>query len=252
MSTKIKSKIILFFSADIIEFLTGFKTLKEKLSKIGCNLKGKKEYIPKNNSETNYIIWPIGKGINKDKDNWAAEKNAGNYTFKQEEAQIGRVRANRLKNEEYIIDENEYDEEEEEIRNDNNNKINNLIDQDVEIENIKIMDIDDNRFDDNMYKEDDDNEIKSEENNIKKENENKIKIGKITDNLISIDPIDINESNFKEEDGIKRALMVLEEEKKKKYKNQILDLGNYKKSHKFSDLNIFNINKKEKLNILQL
>ena len=240
-----------FFYIDINEFLNGFKSLNEKLEKIGFTIGGKSKSNGKKD-DTSYIIWPKEKLINKDKDNWVTEQNLDSNQFKQEEFKIGKIKANKLKNKEYFVDDIN-SEEENEIINLNNEENTKLIDQndDVDIEKIKIIDIDDNKFDD-IYNDDEDNNIKTEDNNTKKEAENKIKVGKISDNLISINPIKVEENNFKEEDGIERAILLLKEEKKLKKKQQILDLGNTKKCHKFKNKNIFDIGMNAKLNIQQL
>ena len=120
------------------------------------------------------------------------------------------------------------------------------------MEKIKILDIDDN-IDENKN-EDKEKENEPEEKNVKDETENKLKAGKISEKLTNINPVNINEKNFKEEDGIKRALKILEEEKKKKDKNilQEFDLGNQKKSHKFKISKDIDIPKNVELNIQPL
>ena len=253
IANKFKNKDYCFFSMDINDFLNGFNTLCGKLGKIGCKL-GEKKISSFSNNEMNYIIWPKEKGINKDKDNWTTKQNFDNIKYKQEDAQIGKLRSNVLKNEEYFVEDIESEEEEEAINNCNNEKIN-LIDGEVDIEKIKIIDIDNDKYD-IIYKDEDDNiDNKSENDNNKIESDKKIKIGKKADNLTYIDPIKISEKNFNEEDGIKRALMVLEEEKRKKQANnsQNFDLGNnIKKCHKFHNMSIFKIGNNKILNIQKL
>jgi len=114
------------------------------------------------------------------------------------------------------------------------------------------LDIDENGFK-NIYKEDD-KESKSEDDKGTEEIESEIKVGKINDMSVVVDPANINEKNFKEEDGIKRALLVLEKEKKNKDLNivQKLDLGNPKNHHKFKNMTLFNIGEYDKLNNQQL
>ena len=162
------------------------------------------------------------------------------------------MRTNRLKNnEDYFLDDNESDNEEEK-KNNENEEMSEIIEE-ADIEKIKIKDIEDNRIN-NIY-EDEDIEGNNEDDKEKTlENENKIKVGKISDKIISIDPANINEKNFKEEDGIKRAIIDLEEEMKKKKSNieQKLDLGNPKKFHKFHDKNVLQFNNINKLNIQDL
>ena len=247
-----KRKNYSFFYIDINEFLNGFKSLNEKLEKIGYSIGGKSKSNGKKD-DISFIIWPKEKVINKDKDKWVTEQNSDINQFKQEEFKIGKIKANKLKNEEYFADNIDSEEENEIITNLNNEENTKLIDQnvDVDIEKIKIIDIDDNKFDD-IYNEDEDNNIKSGDDNIKKGSENKIKVGKISDNLISINPIKVEENNFKEEDGIERAILLLKEEKKIQKKQQILDLGNTKKCHKFKNKNLFDIGMNAKLNIQQL
>ena len=111
MYAEIKKKVkdYSFFAKDINEFLNGYQTLCSKLSAIGCKLGGENEFS-ESNDEANYIIWPKEKGINKDSDNWTTEQNLENNRYKYEEAQIGKLRTNRLKNEEYIPDEIDSDE----------------------------------------------------------------------------------------------------------------------------------------------
>ena len=216
---------------------------------------GQKKIFSYSNNEMNFIIWPKEKGINKDKDNWITDQNYEYNKYKQEDVQIGKLRANKLKNEEYFVEEIESEEEEELINNNNNNKIK-LADGEVDIEKIKITDIDDDKFDILYKDEEDKNEIKEENNNNQKDSNQNIKIGKKTDKLTHIDPIKINENNFNEEDGIKRALSILEEEKRKKQanNNQCLDfdLGNTKKYHKFHNMSIFKLGNNKQLNIKQL
>ena len=249
-----KKKDYSFFYNDINEFLNGFNSLNEKLAKIGYRIGGKSKNKGKeeDKDDISFIIWPKEKGINKEKDNWITEQSSDNNQYKQEEIQIGKIKANKLKNEEYFWDEID-SEEENEIVDYNKEENTKLINQNVnvDVEKIKIIDIDDNRLDD-IYNEDEDNDIKPEDDNIKKGSENKIKVGKISDNLISINPLRVQENNFKEEDGIERAILLLKEEKKMQKKQQILDLGNTKKCHKFKNKHIFDIEKKSKLKIQQL
>ena len=243
-----------FFSTDINEFLSGLINLDEKLEKIGYK-KGKPKIFDRigNIDAQNYILFPTKNDIIRSKDNWKTEKNLMNNKFKQEEAQTGnKLRTNRLKNDEYFLDNNDSDSEEE---NKNYNIVNNEIKENneyIDIEKIKIMDIGDNRFDDNNFENN--NLSFLEDDNFKNSGEKKVKVGKITDNLVVTEPTIINDQNFKEDDGIKRALILLEEEKKKKDSNiaQKLDLGNPKKYHKFYNMEIFNIDNYEKLNIQQL
>ena len=241
-----------FFYTDINEFLNGFNSLNEKLAKIGCTIEGKRKYNQAKD-DTSYIIWPKEKDINKDKDNWTTEHSLDHNQFRQEELQIGKIKANRLKNEEYFVEDIDSDEENEIINTNNNIENTNLINQDVEIEKIKILDIDENKFDD-IYNDNEDNNIQSEEDSNKKETKNKIKIGKKTDNLTKINPVKVEENNFQEEDGIKRAISLLQEELEKKQKNipQTLDLGNFRKCHKFKNKNIFDIGMNSKLNVQKL
>ena len=250
---KFKGKNYSFFSLDINEFKDGYVNLYQKLVKIGCKL-SKKITLKGDKDEENYIIFPNKKGITKHKDNWATEKNAGNHQFRQEEAQIGKLQTNKLNNEDYFLEEKDSESEsEEEKKNLNNEEVDNIINEEIEIEQIKITDIEDNNINNNF---DDDNDSKSEEeeNEIKKEKKNEFKIGKKTDKSVAIDPVNINEKNFREEDGIKRALLVLEEEKRKKDSNipQQLELGNWKKYHKFKNTNVFDIEINLKLKIQQL
>ena len=241
-----------FFSLDINEFLNEFYCLQKKLKDIGYK-RGKSDVLPRKNNEENYITFPKKKGIYKDNDNWASEKIGGNNAFRHEEAQVGRVRANRLYNEN--LGESFYEENDSENEDENKfikNESKNIINEELDIEKIKVIDVEDNRFDD-IYENE--NEVsKIEDDDILSEKENKVKVGKITDNLVSIEPTSINEKNFKEEDGIKRALKILELEKSKKDSNseQKLDLGNPKKYHKFNDMNIFYLDKNVKLNIQPL
>ena len=239
-----------FFSLDINEFLIGFTNLIDKLNRIGCKL-GKR--IPKRTNlqgKENYIIFPKIKGIIQIKDNWNTDKNIRNNKFIQEQAQTGKMNVNKVKNEEYFLDENDSDSEKDNETYKNAKK--SVLKEDIRIEKIKIVDIDENGFD-NIYK-DDDNESKSGDDEGPGEVDNDVKVGKINDTTVVVDPTNINEKNFKEEDGIKRALLVLEREKKNKDSNimQKLDLGNPKNYHKFKNMNIFNIGKCDNLHIQQL
>ena len=238
--TQFKSKDYSFFSIDINELKIGFTNLSQKLQNIGYKL-----------GKENYIEFPKKMTITKINGHWTTEHKTGNIKFGQEEAEIGRMHANKYRNDEYYVNENE---SEYDFANMNNNpETTNIINGEVNIENIKILDIDDNRFDD-IYEDDNKDNNSDDKDNIERENKEEVKVGKISDRLIAIDPEKIKEQNFKEEDGIKRAIAVLIEEKNKRDSNikQILDLGDPKKSHKFEDKNKFNIGKIKKLKIKQL
>ena len=250
--TKLKYKLnYSFFALDINEFLNGFYNLYLKLEKIGVNII-KNIDVKKGNNEENYIILPYKNVIIKSStDYWSTKNNLNDNRYRQEEAQIGKLYVNKLDDILYNVGENDYesDEEKETINYDEKKEI---IDEKLKIDNIKIVDIDDNRIINNL---DEKKEKKFIDNkDIKKEKKQELKIGKISDKLITIDPININEKNFNEDDGIKRALLVLEEEKRKKDSNipQKLDLGNPKRFHKFKNKKVFEIDKSKKINIAQL
>jgi len=248
---KYTQKDFSFFSICINDYLKSFKNLNQKLQEIGYEIGKLKRNVNKdyNKSEESYIIFPNIKGISKDNDYWQTEKNEINNQFRPEEIQTGRLTAKFYNNEEYLSDNNDSD-----VENENGNNIDNeiykSINKDYKMENIKIIDIDDGR--DNINEEDKE-DLNEDDIKFKNLPEKKVKIGKITDKLITIDE-PLNEEKFREEDGIERALKDLEEEKKKKDSNleQILDLGNPRKSHKFSNYNDFNLNRKVKLPIQDL
>ena len=213
-----------FFSTEINEFLKAFSNLK-----INCKYDKKeiKNNLNKNEGEKKYLIFPKLKPIYTMKDNWKTEKIE--------------PKTSKIKKGEKI-----YLPLEKKIEKNIN------INDKVFMEKIKILDIDDNVAE-NIY-EDKEKENEPEEKNVKDETENKLKAGKISEKLTNINPVNINEKNFKEEDGIKRALKILEEEKKKKDKNilQEFDLGNQKKSHKFKISKDIDIPKNVELNIQPL
>ena len=220
-----KKKDYSFFSIEIIEFLKSFNNLKTDCKYDKLSIKNE---LNKANEGKNYLILPKIKSININKDNWLTGKK-DLINIKQK---IGNI--------------NHYN-------NDKNININNFKEQNnsINMEKIKIIDLDDN-ININVYEEQE-KENEKEEIKNKEETENNLKVGKISENLTTINPININEKNFKEEDGIKRALKILEEEKQKKEKGilQELDLGDPKKYHKFKDSKIINI-KNVELNIQQL
>ena len=170
-------------------------------------------------TDINYIIWPKEKEIEKDSDNWTTEQNIINNKYKYEEAQIGKLKIDRFKNEENYANEIDSDDDkEEEIITTKKEKIK-VINDEADFEKIKIMEIDDNTFA-NIYKEnDEEDEINTEETHNKKESENKIRIGKKTDNLISV-PVNINEI-IKDKD----ELSEYDEETGKKIKKYINNKG---------------------------
>ncbi len=139
------------------------------------------------------------------------------------------MKTNRLKNDEnYYLKENESGSEEEKKENNVNKVINNIIEEEVDIENIKVNDIDEDRIENNL--EDEDHEDIIEVSSIKNEKITEVKIGKISDKIRTIESTNIEEKDFREEDGINRALKDLEEEKRKRDSNipQKLDLWNPK------------------------
>ena len=213
-----------FFSAEITEFLKSFSNLKNDCKYDKSEIKSD---INKYNEEKKYLIFPKLKPININKDNWKTEK-----------IEPVVINSKKRENAYYKLGKN----------NDKNIQINDK----VYMEKIKIIDIDENVIE-NTYEEKE-KEDESEEIKIKDEAANKLKVGKISEKLTNINPININEKNFKEEDGIKRALKILEEEKKKKDKNilQELDLGNPKKFHKFKISKNIDIVKNVELNIQSL
>ena len=247
-----------FFAKDINDFVKGFRNLYYKLDRIGFKFKRKGELrrIDFNNDD-NYIIWPKQREISKTKDNWSTEQNKQNNQFRTEKTDFLKLKVNRLNNNNKIslIDENNSDSEEEIINNNKNknNEVRNIRKEEAVLEKIKIVDINDDNFENNYEEEEDNDKESINDDNIDK-NANKIKLGKIRDELVVIDPTNINEKNFKEEDGIKRALSLLEEEKKKKESNilQNFDLGNPNKYHKFNNMDIFNINQTGDLSIKNL
>ena len=248
-----------FFSIVINQFLNGMYNLTNELKKIGFTEGNDKQNIlPRFAKELTYLIFPKKISINKNKDNWKTEKIIGSNNFRQEEVQTGRIKANILTNNNFenIFDDNDSDSEEENnnYNNISQSVINNI---NIDIKNIKVLDIDDdNEFNENINDINNNDSI-LEFSNIKNDKENKVKLGKITDKFVNIDPVqNIKESNFKEEDGINRALkaLKLEQEKKKSNPNikQKLDLGNIEKSHIFNNMDIFNLDIDNKLTIQQL
>ena len=241
-----------FFSEDINEFLKGFKNLKSELIKLGLK-SGNAGILPRKEDSLNYIIFPKMKQIHKNKDIWKKE-NHKVIGYKPEEPQIGGEAKlsqynNNLEYSRMIDDESEI-EEDNKILDDAPNQKNKDI---AEIKKLKILNIGDNYDDNTIFNEEEDKPI---DDFIKKPLDNNINVGKITDKLVAIDPKNINEESFKEDDGIKRAIEILEEEKKKKALNEEpkFDLGNPKKSHKFkrNKKEISDINNNEKLDIYQL
>ena len=220
-----KNKDYSFFSAEITDFLKEFNNLKSL-----CNF-GKfdlKQQLNKVKDEMNYLIFPKMKPININKDNWITGKK-------------GLINLNqKIMKKNYFVNSGNQNN-----FNANKNKIN--------IEKIKIVDIEENT-NINIYEDKEKENDYEEMKKIKEETENKLKVGKISENLTTVNPININEKNFKEEDGIKRALKILEEEIKKKEKGilQELDLGNPKKSHIFKNTKIIGFPKNEELNIQKL
>ena len=248
LSERYNKKDYTFFSLDINRFLSGFKNLREKLNKIGYKF-DQKNILTTNDEEENYIIFPNKKCINQIKDNWKTD-GLQNNKFIQEEVQLGgRVGVNRFQNQEPLFDEDEDKSEKDQENINYNNEEDNIIKGKVDYENIKISDIDDIGYE-NIFVN---NEEKDEKEDIKDEKESSL-FGKKTGKKIKMDPIEINENDFNDEDGIKRALLALEEEKKKKESNiiQDFDLGNPNNYHKFKDTDIFNMDKIDKLNINQL
>ena len=243
-----------FFSRDINEFINGFNKLENNLNKIGfaCGpLKRLTNDYKNDDNEDTYLIWPDKKAISKDKDYWETEKNIGNNKFNQEEIQTGRLRVNekyKSNDVNYFPEKNDNESNSENINN--NNEEANLFHEDCDLQNLKVIDIDDSRID-NDY--DISESIKLEEF-PKSLPDNKKKFGRAIDEKKIVDPNNLTEQNFKEVDGIKRAINILEEEKRKKDSNieQKLDLGNYTKYHKFENLDVLKLNENKKLKIEQL
>ena len=220
-----------FFSSDINELIRVFDDLCVKLEKIDFKTESnnsKKE----GKDEESFLKLPEIKNINNNKDNWVTKKDIRNNEFNQENAELGNLQAKEVDksfNEDDLFDENESEKQ-----NENKNfipKENKKINNDIDIRIIKIKDLDDDYNDLSNIFEDNDSEEKSEEENREENKEDKkinIKIGKKTDELTKIDPLKIGEINFKEEEGIIRALKDIAEEKKKKESNILpeLDLGN--------------------------
>ena len=245
-----------FFSKDINDFIKGFHKFKYELEKIGFKLKKKNEIRRiTGNDEVNYIEFPKKEEINNIKDNWNTGQTNRNNQYRLDEEQLyGKLKINKSKNIGIsLIDNDDSDSEEEKIniKKIEKNKIIEAEEAKLEKIKIKISDINDDNFENNFEKEEEEETLKGDDNDKK---ENNIKIGKFSDELEPIDPTDIYEKNFREEDGIKRALLLLEEENRKKESNiaQNFDLGNPNKYHKFNNMDIFNIGKVDKLNIQQL
>ena len=249
-----------FFSLDINEFLNGLNNLNMDLEGLGYGIVERKIFKRRNNQE-NYITWPEKLEITKNKkDIWQTEKKLNNGQYNQEEPEFGNKIEKHNENEDNFFKDIDSDNNDDEDKNYKNYNINNnliksqIIHEKDDLEKIIVIkDINDNRFE-NIFNN---NEKKNESINDKviKEHEPKLKVGKMNDELEKVNPEIINENYFKEEDGIKRAIKDLEDEKKKieSNKNQNLDLGNPAKSHKFHDeKNIFNLDENEHLSIQEL
>ena len=237
-----------FFSLYINQFLNGFDNLNGQLDSLGWKLVEKNKLKRKNNEE-NYIIWPIKKEIENKEDIWKTEKKIINGEFNQEEAEFGRGIDRINDNSENSFKDIDSDYDNENYNNNNNNNLlkSQIIYEKYDLENLQVKNIDD--IGDYLILDNNEKENELNEDNKKNEPETKVKVGKISDKLVSIKPENIKENNYQDEDGIKRALRVLENEKKKN-DIQNLDLGNPGKSHKFiNDNNLLNINSNENLSI---
>ena len=241
-----------FFSLDINEFLLGFFNLNEQLNALGYKTVEKNIFKRTNNKE-NYITWPEKSKIIKDKkDIWQTEKRLNIGQFNQEEPEIGNKIEKRNESNNISFQDIDSDNENENKNYNLNNNLaeNKIIYEKEDLEKILIIkDINDNRIE-NIF---DNNEKKNDsiEKITKKESEPKLKVGKLNDELEKVKPEIIYERHFKEDEGINRALRDLQDEIKKKEQN--LDLGNPKRSHKFNDeKNIFNLEVNENLSIQEL